>query len=284
MPLQKSLENTLQDSCKIFITKCSLAKIMREHTKAQENGKTAKAVSRPEFLPPPLDLPLRHCKHNEDGAPIGEEDCLVDLLSGEVSGNQVPRNKHHFVLATAEPPPEQVERQRKSRSHVDLREMARGIPGVPIVYVKRSVMVLEELSGATLRARKSVESEKIREGLVGGVNRKRKRGENDDGSEEIDAEETGKGDVQRRGVKKANGPNPLSVKKKKVRPQQDGGRPVGADGGGAQKAVEEQSDSLPKAKRRRKHGGTKKDEARSMAVVADTTDGVSHATSTAGDS
>ncbi|KAI9871869.1 MAG: hypothetical protein M1823_008325, partial [Watsoniomyces obsoletus] len=169
MPLQKYLANTLHGECRGFVTQCTLAKIMKDHEKAT-NGKTR---GRPGFLPPPMELPLRYCKHkNDEGEELGvieEARCLLDLLAGQPKGNEVPKNKQHYVLATADAP----EQEQKMRGYIDIREKARYIPGVPVIYVKRSVMILEDLSASSERAKRGAENDKFREGLIG--NRKRKR-------------------------------------------------------------------------------------------------------------
>lgn len=248
MPLQKYLENTLHGECRLFITRCSLAKIMAdfERTKDPKNVRQ----KRPEWLPPPTEVPLRHCKHkNDDGEDVGELDearCLLDLLAGQPHGNEVPKNKQHYILATADVD----DQERRRKGFIDVRERARMISGVPIVYVKRSVMILEELSGASEAVKRKGEKEKFAEGLVG-LNRKRKRGEGaeDDGDEgdllaqELE-DENGNAGVKARGTKRAKGPNPLSVRKKKVQPAQ-GGRQEEKEGEGQAR------------KRRRKRSGKK---------------------------
>jgi U3 small nucleolar RNA-associated protein 23 len=233
MPLQKYLDNTLHGKCNLFVTKCTLQKVMDAHLKKRkENDKQKEAATgettrgqrgpgRPEFLPPPTELPLRHCKHKDDeGQELGvvsEARCLLDLLAGQPHGNEHAKNKQHYILATADAD----EREARSKGFIDVRERARMIPGVPIVYVKRSVMILEELSGASERTLRKAEKDKFGEGLVGLSDRKRKRGQDDDG-DEADGDELLPTDERYdgpkiRGLKRAKGPNPLSVKKKKVK-------------------------------------------------------------------
>ena len=256
MPLQRSLENTLHGKCKIFLTKCSLAKIMKEQERERSSRDTAR---RPDFLPPPTELPLRHCSHNEEGTPISEVDCLIDLLAGSPKGNELPKNKQHFVLATADAP----EAEARKKAFVNVREAARRVPGVPIVYVKRSVMILEDLSGASLGVRNGAEKEKLRDGLVGG--RKRKRDEEDgtegQGGGADDRNGISGGGAQKRQVKKVKGPNPLSVKKKKEvhQPRQRQGIVEQALLEGGSPTGQRQDTSIPKAKRKRKRGGKKDD-------------------------
>ncbi|KIW99915.1 uncharacterized protein Z518_10843 [Rhinocladiella mackenziei CBS 650.93] len=263
MPLQKYLENTLHGQCRIFVTRCTLGKIMREWEKEkekQDGGDTQKRASkgpgRPEFLPPPTELPLRHCKHKNDaGEDIGvisEARCLLDLLAGQPHGNEQAKNKQHYILATAEAD----ERERKGKGFIDVRERARIIPGVPIVYVKRSVMILEEMSGVTEAVRRKKEKEKFGEGLRGvGLGVKRKRDDNDDESDEdekglFDLVENKSAQPKIRGLKKAKGPNPLSVLKKRVKAQGRGQQRNGDSRGSGQ----EQDQESRRKKTRRKRG------------------------------
>ena len=85
-----------------------------------------------------------------------------------------------------------------------IRRGARSIPGVPIVYVKRSVMIIEPMSAPSESTREGVEKSKFRAGMqeerpssLG--KRKRKTG------------------VTASGTKRAKGPNPLSIKRPKRR-------------------------------------------------------------------
>ncbi len=265
MPLYRYLENTLHGKVKPFITKCTLASIL---------GTTDLHTSRrPDFLPPPTELPLRHCSHSEiEGEEVEvlpEEECLLDLLSGGVTGNQQPKNKQHFVLGTADP---LVVKDKSKKSGVlgkvkrpvspsiegGIRAQAREIPGVPIIYVKRSVMILEELSSASLGVRRREEKDKFREGLLGTEGRKRKRDEdnvegNDDNKENGGEIETAAPKKKAKGIK---GPNPLSVLKKKPKPKIQHPQPptnksTAVPSPRARDASIEEGQ--PKAKRRRKH-------------------------------
>ncbi len=220
MPLQKYLDNTLHGECKIFVTQCTLAKITKEHEKATGG----KGRRRPDCLPPPTELPLRYCKHKSDGGEdlgvVEEWRCLLDLLAGQPKGNEQAKNKQHYILATADAP--EQEQEQKRRDHIEVRERARLIPGVPIVYVKRSVMILEELSAASERLRLGAEKEKFREGLISS-DRKRKRGDEEEDEVlrelmEDEPDETSHRRVQHR----AKGPNPMSVRKKKVKAPPEG--------------------------------------------------------------
>ncbi|EHY54069.1 hypothetical protein ABEF92_008131 [Exophiala dermatitidis] len=274
MPLQKYLENTLHGECRLFVTKCTLAKIMgdwekqkqkEEKSKEKEQGsggvRRPRGPGRPEFLPPPTEVPLRHCKHkNDEGEELGvvsEGRCLLDLLAGQPHGNELAKNKQHYILATADAD----DRDRKSKGYLDVRERARMIPGVPIVYVKRSVMILEELSGASESVRRKGEREKLAQGLLSVGDRKRKRADSEEGSsDDEDSEIGGQSSGPRiRGLKKAKGPNPLSVKKKKVK--QPTTSQSGENGGDTKNQGQDGQQSQSKRKRKRRHAGAKQQSA-----------------------
>jgi U3 small nucleolar RNA-associated protein 23 len=224
---------------------------------------------RPNHLPPPTVLPLRHCSHNEDSSPIDEASCLLSLFSPSANPDS-KKNKEHYILAAADPPsPEKVaasatgDQKKRNRDVAEakdalrraktLRIGARSVPGVPVVYVKRSVMVLEPMSSPSEHVREGFEEGKFRAGIEGDSSLgKRKRSDED-------------GKNRKGGVKKAKGPNPLSVKKsKKVAEGGASGKPKSVqkgDGDGEAKqhvveASEKQPDgepTAPKPKRKRRH-------------------------------
>lgn len=182
---------------------------------------------RPHHLPPPTTLPLRHCSHNGDSKPVDEIECLLSLLSPSAD---TKRNKEHYTLATADPPTtkksdrndsqqrkrkrddERAEEQAMRRARA-LRVHARSIPGVPIIYVKRSVMVLEPMSTPSETVRDGVERSKFTAGLdmEAALGKRKSEGEG-----------TGPAEKKKPGFKKAKGPNPLSMKKAKKRAEDSG--------------------------------------------------------------
>ncbi|EPS29641.1 hypothetical protein PDE_04591 [Penicillium oxalicum 114-2] len=277
MDLMPALERTVQGQIKPLLTKCSLAAI----TAAQPiNPKTGKHF-RPIHLPPPTVLPLRHCSHNPESEPIDEIDCLLSLLSPNA---EAKKNKEHYILATADPAvkksdnnndnqqrkrkrDEERQEEQALRRARNLRIRARSIPGVPIIYVKRSVMVLEPMSTPSENVREGVERDKFRVGLP---------------QPETKPEEGQEGAPKKKipGLKKAKGPNPLSVKKPKKRTAEPTGskqankRPASEaprDNKPAEQAGGEEGDA-PKTKRRRRHhksGPREGDEADPAPVEAD---------------
>ncbi|KAI9371994.1 hypothetical protein BJX61DRAFT_534330 [Aspergillus egyptiacus] len=257
MDLIPALERTLQGQVKPLLTKCSLAAIMANQP---INPRTNNQI-RPEFLPPPTTLPLRHCSHNEASTPIDEVACLLSLLSPLAD---VKRNKEHYTLATSDPPgadklAQEVAAGKKRKRDADeglqalkraqaLRRGARSVPGVPIVYVKRSVMILEPMSAPSEGVKEGVEQDKFRVGL------------------NQDAKEGGGEKKKKRNVKKAKGPNPLSVKKPKNREHPES-RSKKKDEkkdksiGEVEEKATEDGEAAPKAKRRRRHKSAKQGEA-----------------------
>lgn len=108
-----------------------------------------------------------------------------------------------------------------------LRRRLRGVVGVPLVYVRRSVMILEPMSGRTEGVKEEEARGKVRMGLVGrrgvlaGVGEKRKR---EDDIEEGEEKKEDGGEKKKRKVKGPKGPNPLSAKKPKAKPVEEGER------------------------------------------------------------
>ncbi|KAK5799889.1 hypothetical protein VI817_002101 [Penicillium citrinum] len=212
---------------------------------------------RPRHLPPPTELPLRHCSHNPESEPIDEVECLLSLLSPSA---EVKKNKEHYILATADAPvkktdkndaqqrkrkrDEEREEERAIRRSQMLRLRARSIPGVPIIYVKRSVMVLESLSTQSENVRDGAERAKFRYGLDA------------DPSLEKPAE---KEEPKKKRGPKVKGPNPLSVKKPKKKESGPGPAQLAKKVKQADKPNEDVSEKpegeegAAKPKRRRRH-------------------------------
>lgn len=239
---------------------------------------------RPAHLPPPTTVPLRHCSHNEDSTPIDETECLLSLFAPSPDSAS-KKNKEHYILATAEPPsPDKVaanvkgdnktrrraetEAQEAVKRAKALRNHARAIPGVPIVYVNRSVMVLEPLSTQSEGVRDGFEKGKFRAGLNDTNLGKRKRDGTESGAGDgagpgtaaaPDAEKTKK----KRKDKKVKGPNPLSVKKPKKREQPASGAKkeprkeprteTGQETGQEESSEKKDGEAVSKPKRRRRH-------------------------------
>lgn len=147
----------------------------------------------------------RRCNHHELENPLSSLECLSAVV-----GNT---NKNRYVIASQDP---------------KVREHMRTIPGVPLIYINKSVMIMEPMATSTHQHRERDERAKFKAGLKGrrGVQptEKRKRGEEDEDSAEghngdsITEMSTGDSRPQKKKQKKGpKGPNPLSVKKPKKR-------------------------------------------------------------------
>lgn len=195
--LLKYLRNTLQaEEVKPMITQCAMQALYL--TKDQTAIDFAKTFER------------RRCGHK--GNAIAPRDCMRAMV--DINGF----NKHRYVVVTQD---------------VELRRKLRAVPGVPLVYMNRSVMVMEPLSEASAKKQQKVENAK----LSGGLNDKQagliKEGNDDKEDHEEDHEATKT--KKRKGPK---GPNPLSVKK----PKKENEKSLGND-----------DEDGKKRKRRRKH-------------------------------
>jgi U3 small nucleolar RNA-associated protein 23 len=167
----------------------------------------------------------RRCGHVPDA--LSSHDCLTACIN--ISGE----NKHRYILATQDE---------------GLRGEMRMIPGVPMVYIHRAVMIMEPPSPASLTRRDVLEREKL-----GGLEGSKRKREGDDGGKPR----------KKKGPKE---PNPLSVKKKKSVQVTPAREPKGGEDGGnkgnlelsEQNVIGEVSDSVRRHKSTRKRKYHKK--------------------------
>jgi U3 small nucleolar RNA-associated protein 23 len=148
----------------------------------------------------------KRCGHHDLERPLSALECLKSCVDPKGAGV----NSHRYIVAAQEP---------------EIRGKMRSIPGVPLIYITRSIVLLEPISGVSTDTRERTEREKFREGIRG--TRKRKRDEQEDTlvGEEVPgrARQDREGpQVQKKGkrAKGPKGPNPLSVKKPKKRENQ----------------------------------------------------------------
>ena len=147
----------------------------------------------------------RRCNHHVLDEPLSTLECFSSVIDPKNSRT----NKNRYIVASQDE---------------DVRRYCREIKGVPLVYVKRSVMVMEPMATGSVNAREGLEREKFRSGLKTRGIGKRKRDEDDNvppaGEEQgmrSTSEIDGRAGKKKR-TKGPKGPNPLSVKKpKKVR-------------------------------------------------------------------
>ncbi|GEQ72000.1 hypothetical protein JCM33374_g5686 [Metschnikowia sp. JCM 33374] len=173
--LEKGLDRTIQADTKPMITQCCMQALYE--TKDQIAIDMAKRFER------------RRCNHSIKD-PKAPADCIRSIV--DIDG----KNKHRYIVAS---------------QSASLRRKLRGVPGVPLVFMNRSVMVMEPASEATKRAAELCENAKLNAGL-------------NDAKVGYVEKEKPKETTQERPTKKRkgpSGPNPLSVKKKKTESHHD---------------------------------------------------------------
>ncbi|KAF3911132.1 hypothetical protein AA313_de0207468 [Arthrobotrys entomopaga] len=246
MDLAASLERTLQGKVKPMITQCCI-----RHLYATDNQPLitlAKTFER------------RRCNHSIDAPALSPLECLLSVVIPSKE-SPVP-NKHRYVVATDDQ---------------KIREEFRDYPGVPGIHIIRSVMVLDQVSDATISWREREEKGKLRSGLKDKApSRKRKRDDNDDderagqdsddsgadSEDEITAKnagskdgvvgkEAGKVAPKKKKVYGKKQPNPLSVMKKKKKGSENSTQMAKSTNG-------ENPGGKAKRKRKRTHGSSGK--------------------------
>lgn len=167
--LTKALGKTIQGETKPMITQCCMQALYL--TKNQAAIDLGKSFER------------RRCNHSIKD-PKSPQECIESVVN--VDGV----NKHRYIVAT---------------QALDLRKKLRAVPGVPLIFMNRSVMVMEPASHASLRAATLSENAKLTGGLndskIGLIQKEAK-------------EEQEEGQPPKKKKRGPKGPNPLSVKKK----------------------------------------------------------------------
>jgi len=208
MRLGGLLEKTLNDPIKPMITQCCIRHLytLPTRTEAEKREKDA-------WIEVAKQAERRRCGHHELEEPLSAEECLLSVVDPKGSG----KNKHRYVVATQDR---------------NIRARMRHVAGVPLVYINRSVMILEPMAAKTEAAKEAEEKGKIRAGLKGRrpsdvIGMKRKRDDEEDQEAEMperakaivaaEAANANSGYVgsapKKRKLKGPKGPNPLSVKK-----------------------------------------------------------------------
>ncbi|KAL7936062.1 Fcf1 domain-containing protein [Trichoderma chlorosporum] len=230
MDLAARLQSTVHGKVKPLITQCEIRKLYAD--KDQPGGNAAIELAK--------TFERRRCGHHPDQypKPLETMECMRSVVDPKSTGE----NKHRYVVAS---------------QSLDVRRMLRGIRGVPLIYIKRSVMILEPMADESVQIREREEKRKFRAELKNTLG-KRKREEKeerngddggDDGSEsdeDVDQKKTTQASLAEKKAKKnrgVKGANPLSMKKKK--PQQPPKKEAG-------KQEEAASDAPAKRKRRKK--------------------------------
>jgi U3 small nucleolar RNA-associated protein 23 len=182
------LEKVLGAKVKPMITQCDMRHLYDAKPKNETLILQAKEYER------------RRCGHHELEEPLSTLECLSSVVDPKGSGS----NKHRYVVASNEK---------------EVRAKMRSIPGVPLIYISKSVVLMEPMTSATEEHREREEKSKFKLGLKGArkpdAGEKRKREDDEEKDDKSVATEAQVPKKKRKGPKQ---PNPLSMKKKKVDP------------------------------------------------------------------
>ncbi|GAA5969645.1 hypothetical protein JCM11641_008191 [Rhodosporidiobolus odoratus] len=187
LDVMSRLQDVLQGAVKPMITQCCITALYEGGDDTQAAVDAAKGFER------------RKCNHFKARP---EEECILAMAGAE--------NKNRYVFAT---------------QSLDLRQNLRKVPGSPIIYIARSVMLLESPSDQTMQKKIRNESAKLHVSAeelsqITGQPLPSPPSEDDEPAPATTANADGgvsseepKKKKRQRGPK---GPNPLSVKKKKA--------------------------------------------------------------------
>lgn len=176
------------------ITQCSIRHLYTTTPQSAKQINLAKTFER------------RRCNHHTLDQPLSTLECLSSVLDPKSSHT----NKHRYVVASQDD---------------EVRRRMRTIPGVPLVYVKRSVMVMEPMADSSEGVREGMERGKFRSGLrskrdsTAGFKRK-KEDDDDEGSVDsrgVRGEASEERVAKKKRIRGPKGPNPLSIKKAKTK-------------------------------------------------------------------
>ncbi|KAF4952071.1 hypothetical protein FSARC_12736 [Fusarium sarcochroum] len=189
MDLEPALSRTVHGKVKPMITQCEIRKL---YAARNEPGVSA-------AIDLAKTLERRRCGHHPDDypEPLSTQECLRSV----VDPKDTHQNKHRYVVASQEQ---------------EVRKMLRGIRGVPLIYIKRSVMILEPMADESVQVRAKEERGKFRADLKNALG-KRKREEGDDDDNKADKKNDAPTDEKKKKKKGhgPKGPNPLAVQKSK---------------------------------------------------------------------
>ncbi|KAH0288513.1 hypothetical protein KCU62_g5022, partial [Aureobasidium sp. EXF-3399] len=197
MNLPLFLERTLHGQVKPMITQCSI-----RHLYTAEGPD---AAAKNAWIDTAKSFERRRCNHHTLEEPLSTLECLKSVVDPKDSGT----NKNRYVVASQDQ---------------KVRSAMRKITGVPLIYVNRSVMIMEPMATQTEEFREAEEMGKVRAGLKGrrgaapeqALKRKREDEDDDEGEAKEDAPSQDTDAAPKKRVKKGpKGPNPLSVKKSK---------------------------------------------------------------------
>jgi len=141
----------------------------------------------------------RRCNHQDLDEPLSTLECLSEVVDPKSSGT----NKNRYIVASNDS---------RVRGHM------RSIAGVPLIYISKSVLLMEPMANATEELREREEKSKFKMGLKGQRKPdqapKRKRDDEEEGRDDQSIAD-GATSAKKKRQKGPKQPNPLSMKKAK---------------------------------------------------------------------
>ncbi|KAK4235674.1 rRNA-processing protein utp23 [Achaetomium macrosporum] len=236
-------EKTLSSkNLKPMITQCCIRALYAKNVGPNRDPAVVAAIDRAKTFE------RRRCGHLMDEDPLTERECMLSVVDPKGKGE----NKFRYVVVTQDE---------------WLRDRLRSVVPTPLMYVRRSVMILEPMSSSSAQAREREERAKFMDGIIRRP-QKRKRDEDDSGEEHSGSEDEGKRDKpadqpeagaedkhkKKRKKYGPKGPNPLSVKKKTKTKAAEDKKPRKPES----PAKGAPTETKPKRKRRKKASGTER--------------------------
>ncbi|KAI1651525.1 uncharacterized protein F4817DRAFT_133986 [Daldinia loculata] len=232
MDVMRRLEDTLHGEVKPMITQCSMRHLYGR--KSEPGVEAAIEQAKNHFE-------RRRCGHHPDDypEPLSTLECLQSVVDPKNNGV----NKHRYVCAINDD---------------TVRAKLRQVAGTPMIFIRRSVMIMEPMATVSVKIRSKDEKSKFRAELKTPAS-KRKR--EDDSDQEEDVKQAGprpaEADKSGKKKKKAPGhkePNPLAVKKKKSKPTGNSDNQHSKESKPEEAVITEADQTeAPKRKRIRKH-------------------------------
>ncbi|KAF1840575.1 rRNA-processing protein UTP23 [Cucurbitaria berberidis CBS 394.84] len=180
------LEKILGGQVKPMITTCDMRHLYAAKPKNETLILQAKEYER------------RRCNHQDLDEPLSTLECLSSVVDPKDSKT----NKHRYVVAS---------------NDISVRAHMRSVAGVPLIYITKSVVLMEPMANASEEQREREEKSKFKQGLKGqrkpDAGPKRKRNDEEEG-QSIAGGATGDARPSKQKREKGpKGPNPLSVRK-----------------------------------------------------------------------
>ncbi|KAL2142615.1 hypothetical protein VTI28DRAFT_1006 [Corynascus sepedonium] len=245
LDLVSLFEKTLSTrGVKPMITQCCIRALYAKNTGPNRDPAVVAAIDRAKTFE------RRRCGHLMDQDPLTERECMLSVVDPKGKGE----NKFRYVVVTQDE---------------WLRDRLRSVVPTPLMYVRRSVMILEPMSSSSARAREKEERSKFLDGIIRQP-KKRKREEEESDDEHSGTESEGEGDGLADRTKGAQGedkskkkrkkygpkgPNPLSVKKPKKAASGATPKPNSSTAPLTEAPTETATEKKAKRKRRKKASG-----------------------------